>query len=144
MKKYSLIPMQVVLVCSTLLISGCGSAVDDAPETGTVTGVVTLDGAPLEEALVQFQPESGRTSSGTTDSEGKYELDYTASLKGAKIGKHSVSITTFLAPEGNLEDKEVQKLVKKERLPDQYNKKTTLTADVEAGQNTINFDLKSK
>ena len=134
----------VLLVCGIILCDGCSSGPDDVPETGTVTGTVTLDGTPLAEALVIFQPESGRTSSGTTDATGKYELDYTSTLKGAKLGKHTVSITTFKAPEGNLETKEAQKEVPKEKVPAQYNKDTTLTAEVKAGENTIDFDLQSK
>ncbi|MEQ8634245.1 hypothetical protein [Gimesia maris] len=134
----------VLLVCGMFLSDGCSSGPDDVPETGTVTGTVTLDGAPLEEALVQFQPESGRISSGTTDAEGKYELDYTGTLKGAKIGTHKVSITTFKAPEENLETKEAQKQLPKEKVPAKYNKDTTLTAEVNAGENTIDFDLQSK
>ena len=134
----------VLLVCGIILCDGCSSGPDDVPETGTVTGTVTLDGTPLAEALVIFQPESGRTSAGTTDSTGKYELDYTSTLKGAKLGKHTVSITTFKAPEGNLETKEAQKEVPKEKVPAQYNKDTTLTAEVKAGENTIDLDLQSK
>lgn len=144
MKIDAQIRVVVLLVCGIFLFDGCSSGPDDVPETGTVTGIVTLDGAPLGEALVQFQPESGRTSSGTTDSTGKYELDYTGTLKGAKIGQHTVSITTFKAPEGNLETKEAQKQIPKEKVPAQYNKDTTLTAEVKAGENTINFDLQSK
>ncbi|WP_291171768.1 carboxypeptidase-like regulatory domain-containing protein [Gimesia sp.] len=136
--------MFVLLICSSFLFHGCSSGPDDVPETGTVTGTVTLDGAPLADAQVQFQPENGRTSTGTTDAEGHYELDYSGTLKGAKIGKHSVSITTFNAPEGNLETKEAQKQVPKEKVPAQYNANTTLTADVKAGENTIDFDLQSK
>lgn len=133
-----------ILICVFLMIAGCNSGPEDMPEIGTVTGTVTLDGQPLEAADIFFAPENGRTSTGTTDAAGKYELTYNPTTKGAKIGKNMVRITTFKEFEGDPDAKNSKEPARKELVPSEYNQKTTLTADVKAGENTFDFDLKSK
>lgn len=118
---------------------GCGGAPADTPDLGVVSGTVKLDGQPLGDATVSFSPESGRTSTAITDEAGEYELEYTASLKGAKIGMHSVTITTFV----EAEDPDDSGTAVAEKVPTKYNKQTTLSKDVVAGDNAIDFELKS-
>ncbi|MBD3674399.1 MAG: hypothetical protein HUJ26_12825 [Planctomycetaceae bacterium] len=84
-----------VFVCLlTFVMFGCGGGSSDAPDMGEVSGTITVDGKPGAGLMVTFQPESGRPSIGTTDDSGYYELDYTADLKGAKIGKGFITIVT--------------------------------------------------
>ena len=66
------------VIAFSLVLSGC-----DSGKTGTVTGVVKINGQPVSEAAVSFYPEEGRASIGMTDAEGKYELSYTRGAKGA-------------------------------------------------------------
>lgn len=117
------------LAVGILAWTGCGSG--DRPDLGTVEGVVTLDGKPLAEAFVHFDPGTVRGSSGVTDAEGKYELTYIRDTKGAAIGEHIVRITkrTETAPE---------------TLPARYHAQTTLKATVKGGRNEINFELVSE
>ena len=125
----------------TLLMTlGCGGATDQ-PDLGDVSGTVTLDGKPLPDATITFQPADGRPSFGKTDSSGKYTLQYTVNASGAKIGKHSVIITTAYSIEGDDgESKEIP-----EKLPAKYStSETELTADVKAGPNTFDYNLSSK
>ncbi len=68
-----------------------------------------------------------------TDAQGRYELIYIRNDKGAKVGAHRVQITTSNANAG-----------KPELLPPRYNAQTTLSADVKAGDNEMNFALTSK
>ncbi len=128
-------------LCAALILSfslaGCGGSIG-GPELGRVTGVVTLDGAPLPDATVMFQPQNGRPSFGTTDSSGKYELGYTQGSAGAVLGENTVFIRTEIpGPDG-------QPPVQKEKLPAKYHNKTELKANVVPGANTFNFDLTSK
>lgn len=114
------------------LAAGCGKS--DRPPLGVVTGVVTLDGAPLTDALVLFTPDTaGRTSRGLTDATGRYELSFLRDIMGANIGHHAVRITTVTDDSGG-----------KERLPKRYHAATKLEAVVEPGANTIDFSLTSK
>lgn len=109
---------------------GCGGS-GDRPELIPVEGLVTLDEQPLAGATVVFRPESGKASRGVTDAEGRYELIYLRDIKGAKPGKHAVRITT--ASEESPD----------ERLPERYNRKTELTAQVDADTGSVDFALKS-
>lgn len=136
MKYFNLICLFTLCLCLT---AGCGGgAGSDQPDLGTVTGVVTMDGDPLSGVTVTFTPTEGRPSNGVTDEAGKYELGYLRDIKGAVIGTHSVSITTpqeAPTPPG-------QKY--KDPIPAKYNAQTTLTEEVKAGDNTIDFKLESK
>lgn len=117
------------MVMFTVVGCGGGDGVDLVP----VEGTVTLDGQPLPDAWVTFSPELGRPSSGKTDSEGRYRLQYTPDARGAVPGKHHVTISTFVEPDSDSSDSEKQ-AGKPERIPEKFNKKTTLTVDLVAGK----------
>lgn len=103
-----------------------------------VEGVVLLDGHPLANAIVEFQPEGGaargRPSIGETGADGKYKLRFSRDQWGAAIGRHKVLITTY-SPSGDGWFKE--------RVPAAYNSNTTLVRDVEGRQNWLDFDLQT-
>ena len=47
----------LALITLSLFFIGCGGgAASDAPDLGQVSGVVTMDGKPLEGAMVTFEP----------------------------------------------------------------------------------------
>ncbi len=122
--------LATVLVAAATL-SGCDRG--DRPKLGEVTGTVTLDAQPLADAAVVFSPVTGgRQSMGITDSDGRFELTYIRDIRGAKLGRHKVSITT--ASEESPE----------EMLPVRYNAETTLTAEVKPGDNICDFPLTSE
>ena len=53
----------LVILCSVALFcsAGCGEgAPSDTPELGSVTGTVTMDGKPLANVTVTFEPETGK------------------------------------------------------------------------------------
>ena len=131
-------------ICTTLLLCsfGCSDGSDPIPELAEVTGTVTLDGAPLPGASIMFIPKmvneknKARSSSGTTDAQGHYELMYNANATGTIFGEHTVRISKTA---GNPED------AGPETLPSKFNSKSTLSANVTPdGEKEINFDLKSK
>lgn len=119
-----------------LAVSGCGG---DPYGLSQVTGVVTMDGAPLPSAAVSFRPASGRPAQGITDQDGRYELIYIRDIRGAEQGAYTVSITTYREASPD----PVAGKPKPETIPARYNKQSTLTAEVESGANEINFDLTS-
>mgnify|MGYP003662987241 CR=1 FL=1 len=130
---------ETFLLCTLFLtIVGCGGQAGDQPDLGSVTGTVTLDEKPLAGVVVVFSPEKGRSSVGTTDSDGKYELIYVGDTKGANIGTHKISITTAL---GETADEGAAPV--KETIPAKYNTQTTLTEEVKAGDNVIDLKLTS-
>lgn len=124
---------------TTLMLGaiGCGY---DGPELANVHGVVKLDGTPLEGATVNFYPEKGRPSMGTTNANGEFELKYTSEEHGATLGKHTVRITTY----EEFLDEQDNVAKKPERIPTKYNSKSTLTREVISGDNPpFDFDLDS-
>src|SRR6478609_6418436 len=123
----------IVLVAS---LAGCGGPAH--PDVGRVSGVVTLDGQPLSNATVMFQPTNGRASVATTDSAGKYSLTYLDGVPGAILGSHKVIIRTEIPGEDG------QPPIAKEKLPKKYHEQTELTAEVKRGSNTFDFPLTSQ
>lgn len=127
------------LLCLFLsLAASCSNTPDDQPKLGTVSGKVTLDGAPLAGAFVRYYPTTGRASGGVTDEEGNYELVFIRDEMGAVLGKHVVRITT------RNEDDDPFGTQGSEKVPARYNKESTLEVTVEEGDNTFDFDLESK
>lgn len=120
-----------------LTLSSCSSEPVD-PTIANVSGVVTLGGRPIENATIMFQSDnSNRPSVATTDANGVYTLYYSASIPGAKIGDHKVTIRTSTDKEDGASTPEL--------VPKKYfTKEGQLTAKVEPGNNTLNFDLESK
>lgn len=110
--KYSIRAILVLgVVC---LFAGCGGYGGVAP----VSGTVTLDGQPLPDALVRFQPlEGGRPSTATTNAQGEYTLRYTQKQEGAERGKHRVFITTA----ETVEDEQGNEVLTEEKVPARYN-----------------------
>jgi len=150
------------LILLTVFCFGCSGSGTEV-ELGKVTGVVTMDGKPLADAVVIFIPENGNPSTAQTDAAGKYELAHRGNAMGAIPGKHKVRITTgqpaapAVDPDADMSNVTPTtgagfeeagtpkgKAAKKEPIPAKYNTNTTLTAEVKAGENTFDFKLESK
>ncbi|PHR92258.1 MAG: hypothetical protein COA78_33525 [Blastopirellula sp.] len=129
-----------LFVLASIALCGISCTGGTDADLGAVTGTVTLDGAPYGNAHITFTPDSGRRSMGITDSDGKYELTYIKAQKGATPGTHKVSITT-VPPETTDQDPGGRFA---EPIPKKYNVKSTLSAQVEVGENSHDFPLTSK
>jgi hypothetical protein len=119
------------LACSVILVAcfaGCGKT---GPELAPVTGRITLDGKPLENADISFQPDSSKPpSAGRTDANGRYELAYKRGVMGGMVGSNTVRIT--ISPEV---------VTNPPNIPARYNTESELKKEVKPGQNEFNFDL---
>jgi hypothetical protein len=130
----------VVLLCAL----GCGG-----PQFAPVSGVVKLNGKPLAHAIVTFQPivEKGGVapngSTGKTNDMGEYTLTGSGGELGAVVGKHKVRITAADNQATGDSDARPSKTAAppKEKVPENYNTKTTLEVTVTATDNKHNFDL---
>ncbi|MEX0792123.1 MAG: carboxypeptidase-like regulatory domain-containing protein [Pirellulaceae bacterium] len=114
---------------------GCGGS---GPSLKPVAGTVTLDGQPLANARVVFEPDEGRASIGETDASGKYEARYTGTRTGVLPGKQTIRISTYrLAdPDSGIETNQA------ETVPAKYNIQSTLEVDIPA--DTYDFALDSQ
>ena len=150
MKSIQIGRLAVALSVMLLSLVGC-SGNGDQPDLGQVTGTVTLDGKPLSGVAVVFQPDEGRPARGMTDADGKYELTYIRTTRGTKVGHNRVEIAP--SEEGddeteNIEDPDSLPMKRptksrKPKVPVKYNIKSELEADVQPGENTFDFELKS-
>lgn len=133
-----------ISLCAALLslsVIGCGGGVGDYPDMGSVSGTVTMDGNAVANASVIFVPKEagGRSSFATTDSSGYYELQYSANMEGARIGEHTVKVSTYRSPDPNVDGDTGAA----ETIPNKFNSKSELTKKVESGSNTIDLELTS-
>ncbi len=132
-----------------LLISicGCGSG---GPPTAKVSGTITLDGQPLDDIRVTFQPDNkseelqGMGSYGLTDASGKFELKLADSQSlGAVVGGHTVILADKKTEDPGDSDAGAAPKVKS-RIPAKL-LKSPLHFDVKAGEaNDAKFELTSK
>jgi hypothetical protein len=124
---------------------GCSSRSSVVP----VSGVVTLDGKPLSNAYVAFQPvvtsgekTPGPGSYGNTDVSGAYSLRLMDNDElGAVVGNHRVEIT--LKTESD--DRDPKSRPPTKNLPLRYNRQSELQFKIEpGGTKAANFELKSQ
>lgn len=139
-----------VLCCIPLSIvtPGCSKR---SYELASVSGVVTLDGEPLPDARVMFNPVDsandlsiGPPSIDVTDEEGQFEMTTTDGSLGAVVGSHHVRITTYRE---SVDPKNVHRIIVKaeERAPTRYQKPGELTCEVPPeGLANVEFNLTSK
>jgi hypothetical protein len=122
--------VQLSILCAGLALAGCvKSGADIAP----VSGHITLDGKPLEFAIVTFQSAGKSSASSGTDKDGRYELMYKRGVVGAPVGPSRVTIMldAYKAPKGLT-------------IPPSYNSESKLQADVKTGPNVFDYDLKTE
>lgn len=140
--------LRLALIFVTLLSAvGCGGEFRLAP----VEGVVTLDGEPLANASVYFQPKRngespivGPPSIGVTDSEGRFEMLTTSQSDGAVVGPHVVSISTFEERMVNPQKSDRTEVVSEELVPSRYRNRSELTFTVPTGgTDNANFQLQT-
>lgn len=138
------------LACVVVLFSaavGCGKSVE-GPETYPVTGVVTLNGAPVADALVQFTPitpdgviAGAQTSTGADGVFNvKLELEMGKSSKeGLPPGEYRVVVTKLELPGGQPSLSNPPK----NTLPPKYatSETTPLQAIVKPQVNHFEFEL---
>jgi hypothetical protein len=145
---------------AAVAMAGCGAS-DDLPRL-PISGRVTYDGEPLTKAWIQFRPEGngGVTASGAMIEDGAYSIPRG---DGLIPGNYRVAITKAEEPEGDANKPEVASAPKestktlklkkgmspfgfaKQLIPDKYNTKTRLTANVLAdGPTAFDFTLNSK
>jgi hypothetical protein len=133
----------LVVVAVLVTVVGCG---DGRFKIVPVSGVVTINGEPVADAHINFEPRTtaedglaGVGSYGDTDSEGRFVLQTLDNEAGAVVASHRVMIRTFVGeggPDGST------KVIRKELLPKKYHSSSKLTFEVPAGgTDQANFEL---
>ncbi len=125
-------------LCATL--SGCGFG-SGQPQTVEVSGLVTLDGRPLDRALIMFDPVDGNTGPRAAGviRNGEYFLDPDI---GPVVGPLRVAIVSE-ADDETPAPNELAKRYAPEKIPRQYNSQSTLMVETTLdGPNHFDFDLR--
>src|SRR5262249_36479665 len=128
---------------------GCSS---EPFKVAPVSGKVTLDGRPLADADVYFQPmgagqlNPGPGSFAKTNERGEFTLRLQFDgppRQGAVVGKHRVTISKPLGPRPAPPDDKPYEF--KNQVPAKYNTQSNLEFEVPAkGSDTAHFELKSR
>lgn len=127
-----------LLLASFALVAalGCGGPAAPKREYADVSGKITYKGKPLEVGQVIFQPPTGAAVVAELDSEGAY------SLKGV-IGPNKVMVQSRDEMGETDANDPKSRQMPRSNIPDQYGLPDSgLKFDVEAGDNTADFDLK--
>jgi hypothetical protein len=141
--------VRLLLGCTIVLALGCGSG-----KFVPVSGRVTLNGNPVANAHVNFQPihekgvnDPGPGSNGQTNANGEFTLTTTTGDTGAVVGKHRVIIS--IGSGKSADDDSAPRHSGQPagvKIPSRYGPKgkDALTFEVPAGgTNSANFPLKS-
>lgn len=140
--------MAVPLTCFSV---GCSdTSADFSEDLVTVTGTVTMDGTPVENATVTFLAKEGpsRSTAAITNAEGVYSMETSAAGFGVLPGPYEVVVSKFMQPDGSPVPPETPPMDvgAVEQLPKKYSSFAlpTLSANVDPEGGLIDFELKSK
>ena len=160
----------VITMVGLMVLAIAGCTPKNSLDTVPITGIVTLDGSPVDGANVVFAPSGGggQAATGITGADGRYKLTTLDPNDGALPGKYIVMISKTEAPptasdlavKPGMTPEEATKAAYdardaagkanepayKELLPAKYNSGAGgLEADVTKGGKTeFNFELTSK
>jgi hypothetical protein len=130
------------MACCLVLAIGC----NDSPYESTVSGTVSLDGAPIGPGIVQFVPvgTSHNPATGTIQVDGGYELR-TSNKSGLQPGQYQVTVAVYDQPDVAQGERAAPGSAPL-RTPEKYFslETTDLEYTVNSGNNTINVELTSQ
>lgn len=132
----------VGLIAIAIFVLGFSSVGCSKYKVAQVSGVITLNNKPLEDATITFTPAESvegeiPISAGRTDSQGKYSLRLVSDdTSGALVGKHTVRVNRNIKTESDIM---TPAEAKKGYLPSH-----DFSFDVVAGSNEANFSLENK
>lgn len=139
-------------------LAGCGGGPTEP--VYPATGVVLLEGVPVDNAVVSFVPQNkGATAVALTDDEGRFQMTLPAGRKGVPVGNYKVSISKSAAKSDDTPEpttfEEMERQHKlgvtpkpptfKPGVPPRYSDPQTSQLQVEvksSGENDFKFELK--
>jgi hypothetical protein len=132
----SLVLLSAFFCAAPLLLTGCSGSGLHA-----VTGEVSLDGEPIDGGNILFLPTEGEAKKGAADIvAGKYSIP---AQQGLQPGKYRIEIrwaksTGTQIPSG---DPGMMMEERREAVPAKFNAESTLTEQIKAGENKLDFRL---
>ena len=124
----------IVGLLAIMPLGGC-SRRGAMPAAYPVTGTVMVDGEPLNEGAITFDPADGKGGVyGGPISSGRYDVKVAAGPK--KVSIHGMKQLGAIGPDG--------KPMASQFLPTKYTNGTELTATIEPRRNELSFELSTK
>lgn len=121
----------IMAVAATILLAGCG------PHPIPATGTVTLDGQPLDEAVILFVPvHENRQKTGSTIEEGRFEI---SAADGLLPGSYRVEIADNPPLDGPRHPHGAPS--PRRLIPYAYAHHSPLTAEVAEDDESVTLDL---
>lgn len=163
-------PRRTAGLLGLIVLVGCGTQPQmnyGSVDIVDVSGTVTLDGAPLPQAVITFEnPADGTFSYGLTNDSGRYALQFDSVKSGTIVGKKLVRISTARkilglnvgidGGDGEVDEEPTSKKQKSpgndaetpkprdaELVPAKYHMDSTLTVEVTPSDRTFDFELTS-
>lgn len=138
-------PLAFALVASIGAACGLVGCGDPGPERHSVAGKVSLDGKPLPTGKVTFVPLDGATAAVADVRDGVFQADGSS---GPAAGRYQVEIVAVETTGKKIPNPDVPGTTldeERDLVPDRYNVKTELTAEVKPGaDNAFEFALSSE
>ena len=131
-----------LIAWALLLVVGCGPA---GPTRAEVSGVVSLNGAPVSEGSINFFPTDGNTGpeAGGAIRDGKYHIPR---AQGPVLGKNRVELRSFQKSGRRIQDPTAPPGTLTEEItnvfPAGFNTASTLVREVQKGKNEMPFEIK--
>lgn len=137
MRFIALVRVLAAAMILPFVAAGCAATDGLVP----VTGIVTLDGSPVESGSVQFYPTAGDApTTGAVIANGAFAARVPAgSMKVVIVAPKVVGKRKTSDAPGDPEAD-----VLKESIPAKYNTASTLTADIRPGMPALDFALSTK
>lgn len=131
----------VLLTIASAATLGCSKSTDRL----SVEGNVTFDGSPVAEGTINFMPLPGTDSptAGATIRDGHFSIP---ADKGLKSGEFEVTVKAVRSTGKQVKNPESGEMMDEFEafIPDRYNTKTELRAQVKPGEkNIVDFELTS-
>ena len=133
--------IMLVLCSSVLTLVGCTN--EKAFERTQVEGVVTLDGAPVEQGVMTFIPAGKGATAGANIESGKFVIP---KEKGPSPGDYRVEIDSSVPTGNKILDTDGETMVDEyaNAIPPKFNRLTELKVTLKNGNNQHLFDLEKE
>lgn len=136
--------MLLLTAASLTLITtaGCGGPTDGRI---TVSGTVTIDGAPLSDGSVTFYLDNASSGVGIIEN-GKFTVSQSATSEGMQPGSYDVAIQSWEVEPGSVNEAGDIVETGKSRIPQKYNSTSTseIVANITDENSKMEFFLLSK
>lgn len=146
--------LRVASYSIALLLVGSLLGCSDQPPLGKVSGTVTVDGKPVPQGTIVFEMAGRRTATGKIEGGRIVEVTSYVAGDGAPVGENRVAVTSTevvdgpsgIANPGEKEPPKTKIVVGSSLVLKRYNDPMTsqLTANIQKGENSLEFKLTSK